>query len=122
MVKFMGKVLVCDDSSYMRSQITQLLNQMGHEVIGEASDGESVMKKYLSLRPDIVTLDVIMPKKHGIDVLKELMEADPHAQVVIVSAVTHKPLIIKGLKIGAMNFITKPFTSSEFIAGLRMVE
>ncbi|MCE7734062.1 MAG: response regulator [Candidatus Heimdallarchaeota archaeon] len=117
----MAKVLVCDDSSYMRSKIIQLLNQMGHEVIGEASDGESALEKYYSLHPDIMTLDVIMPKKHGIDVLKELIESDPFAQVVLVSAVTHQPLIMKGLKIGALNFITKPFTSSEFIDGLSMV-
>ncbi len=117
----MAKVLVCDDSKYMRSTIIQLLEQMGHEVIGEANDGESVIEKYFSLHPDIVTLDVIMPKKNGIDVLKEVIEADPHAQVVIISAVTHKPLIMKGLKIGALNFITKPFTASEFVDGLAMV-
>ncbi len=92
----MAKVLVCDDSSYMRSRIIQLLNQMGHEVIGEASDGENAMEKYFSLHPDIMTLDVIMPKKHGIDVLKELIEGDPFAQIVLVSAVTHQPLIMKG--------------------------
>lgn len=117
----MARVLVCDDSKYMRSTIIQLLEQMGHEVIGEANNGESMLEKYLLLHPDIVTLDVIMPKKNGIDALKELIETDPYAQVVIVSAVTHKPLIIKGLKIGAMNFITKPFTDSEFINGLAIV-
>lgn len=117
----MAKVLVCDDSSYMRSQIIQLLEQIGHKVIGEAYDGVSALEKFILLKPDVVTLDVIMPNKHGIDVLKELIEIDPQAQVIIISAVTHKPVIMKGLKIGALNFITKPFTPLEFINALAMV-
>ena len=117
----MAKILVCDDSQYIRSLIVQLLQEMGHEVVGEAADGEEVIKKYYSLRPDIVTMDVIMPKKHGIDALKELMDTDPNARVIIVSAVTHEPLIKKGLEYGALNFITKPFTPNEFMSGFATI-
>ena len=117
----MAKILVCDDSRYIRSTISKILTDLGHEVVGEAENGEQVLNQYFTLRPDIVTMDVIMPKKHGIDALKELMESDPQARVVIVSAVTHEPLIKKGLELGALTFLTKPFTANEFIAGFSMV-
>ena len=117
----MAKVLVCDDSRYIRSTISKILTEIGHEVVGEADNGEDVLVKYFNLRPDIVTMDVIMPKKHGIDALRELMQNDPNARVIIVSAVTHEPLIKKGLELGALSFLTKPFTANEFISGFSMV-
>lgn len=115
------KVLVCDDSEYIRLLITRILNDMGHEVIGEATDGREAVEKYITLRPDAVTIDVIMPIQHGIQSLTEIIEFDKDAKIVIVSAVTHEPLIKKGLALGALNFITKPFSTSEFIGGFRIV-
>ena len=98
--------------------ISQIFHDLGHEVVAEATTGEEAIEKYFSLKPDVVTMDVIMPKMHGIDALKEIIGSDPAAQIVIVSAVTHRHLIKKGLEFGALNFVTKPFTVEEFVNGI----
>ena len=117
----MATILICDDSEYIRKTISKIVQDIGHEVVGLATNGEEVVDMYVKLRPEIVTIDVVMPKKHGIDALKDIINIDPHAQVIIVSAVTHEPLIKRGLEIGALNFITKPFTVNEFVNGLSIV-
>lgn len=117
----MVSILICDDSEYIRKTISKIVQDLGHEVIGMASNGEEVVEMYVKLRPELVTLDVVMPKKHGIDALKDIISFDPLAQVIIVSAVTHEPLIKRGLELGALNFITKPFTINEFVNGISVV-
>jgi len=80
------KVLVVDDAAFMRFMITGILKELGHEVIGEAEDGEIACQKYAELKPDLVTMDLIMPKKGGLDALRDIRKADPDARVIVISA------------------------------------
>ena len=115
------KVLICDDSKYLRLTIKTIVEQLGHTVVGEAANGEDAVQLYSKLHPDIVTMDVVMPRMNGLQALMKIMELDPNAQVLIVTALSHEPLIKKALKMGAVGFVTKPFTSAEFIQGFNAV-
>jgi two-component system chemotaxis response regulator CheY len=102
-------VLVVDDAAFMRHMIKGILTGMGCEVIGEASDGEEACTKYASLKPDMVTMDLIMPKKGGLEALKDIRAADPGARVVVISAIDQRQPLMEALKHGAADYVVKPF-------------
>jgi two-component system chemotaxis response regulator CheY len=103
------KILVVDDAAFMRHLIKNILIGMGCEIVGEAGDGDEACIKYQELRPDIVTLDLIMPKKGGIEALKEIRAADPQAKVVVISAIEQRQPLMEALKHGAADYVVKPF-------------
>ncbi len=112
----MGKrVLIVDDSAYLRLMIKKVLSQAGYEVVGEASDGEQAIQLYKELKPDLVTMDVVMPRKNGLEALQEIFTIDPNACVVIITALGHEPLIKRAIRLGAKNFVIKPFKPNELI-------
>ncbi|MGL1892142.1 MAG: response regulator [Spirochaetaceae bacterium] len=104
------KVLVVDDSVFVRKQISQILNSEGFEVIGAAGNGEEGVEMYKELHPnvDIVTMDITMPKMDGVTALEKIIEFDKDAKVVMVSALGKQDLVKKSLMIGAKNYIVKP--------------
>ena len=101
------KILVADDSAFMRQYIIGFLHEGGYEDIYEAGDGEEVLEKYNKIKPDIIFLDIIMPVKDGIDVLQKLMSEK--ANVIMISAMGQKKIIEKAMKEGAKHFFIKPF-------------
>lgn len=107
------RILVADDSSYMRGVIKKILKSSGYADILEASDGESAVGLYRKERPDMVLLDIVMPVKSGIDALREIRASDPRARVVMVSAVGQEVIIKEALGMGASGFIVKPFDESQ---------
>jgi len=117
----MATVLICDDSEYLRLTIKQILNKMGHVVIGEASNGEEAVELYSKYRPDLVTMDVIMPKMNGLQALERILELDPEAKILIVTALSHEPLIKRALAMGALGFVIKPFSVEELMKGVNSV-
>lgn len=115
----MGKrVLIVDDSAYLRLMIKKVLTQAGYQVVGEASDGEQAIQLYKELRPDLVTMDVVMPKKNGLEALQEIFNIDPNACVVIITALGHEPLIKRAIRLGAKNFVIKPFKPNELVKSI----
>ena len=82
----MARILIADDAAFMRMMIKNILTQKGHEVVGEAANGEEDVARYAELRPDVMTMDITMPEKDGIEALKEIIAADPAARVVMCSA------------------------------------
>ncbi len=107
----MKKVLVCDDALVMRMVIKKELEKMGgYEVIAEASDGEEAVELYKEYKPDITTMDITMPKKTGIEALKDIVAYDKGAKVVMVSAMGQEEWVKQAIIAGAKNFIVKPFT------------
>lgn len=104
-----ARVLVVDDAVFMRHMIKGILSGMGCEIVGEAADGNEALSKYRELRPDLVTLDLIMPHKGGLDALKEIREADPAAKVVVISAIDQRQPLMDALKLGAADYVVKPF-------------
>ncbi|MEQ8336452.1 MAG: response regulator [Cyclobacteriaceae bacterium] len=114
--KVMGKkVLIVDDSAYMRSVIKSALVKEGYEVVGEAEDGETAIGLALDLNPDLITLDNILPDMIGLEIIKVLHEEQLSSKVIMVSAVGQQTMLNKGIELGAAAYLLKPFTSESLI-------
>ena len=113
------KVMIVDDSLFMRKMLRDLLEDEGYEVVAEASDGEEAVAKYQEIRPDLTTLDIVMPNKTGIEALQEIMALDPAARVVMCSAVGQESLTVAAAQAGAKAFILKPFNPELVIQVLK---
>ena len=109
------KVLVVDDSMYMRKLIKDAVEEGGYDVVGEAANGEEAIDLALELNPDSITLDNILPDMIGIDILKVYREEEFPAQVVMISAVGQESVINEGMSLGAKAYIVKPFTSEKLL-------
>ena len=105
----MARILVADDASFMRQMIREIVEEEGFEVCGEASDGIEVIEAFRRLHPDIVTMDIVMPRKSGIDAVRRIIELDPGACVVMCSALGQETLVSEAIQAGAKDFIVKPF-------------
>lgn len=103
------RVMVVDDALFMRNMLKDILVRAGYEVVAEAENGEMVLGLYQETRPDLVTMDIVMPKKSGIEALQEIMTFDPEACVVMVSALGQDSLVLEAVESGAKDFIVKPF-------------
>lgn len=103
------KILVVDDTKFMRKMLADILVQYGFEVVGEAENGKQAVQKYEELRPDIVLMDITMPEMDGIDAMKEIRRIDSTAVVLICSAMSQQDLISDALKAGANGYVMKPF-------------
>ena len=104
-----NQVLVVDDSMLMRKMVGECLSDGRWDVVGEAANGEEAVKKYKDLRPDAVTMDIVMPGSDGIYGLRRILEFDPDAKIVIVSALSQTKMISEAIRHGAQDFIVKPF-------------
>ena len=104
------KVLIVDDSMFIRKQISQILTSEGFEVVGNAEDGEEGYEMYKSLHPgvDVVTMDITMPRMDGVSSLEKIIEFDSNAKVIMISALGKGDLVKKSLMSGAKNYIVKP--------------
>lgn len=111
----MAKILLVDDSKTSRKILRSILEEDGHEVIGEAINGEEGIKKYKELHPDITTMDITMPVMDGLEALRLIMEFDKNAKVVMVTAAGQKTKMVDAVKYGAIEFLAKPFEASQII-------
>jgi two-component system chemotaxis response regulator CheY len=109
------KVLIVDDSLYMRTVIKDALSAAGYEIVGQAATGEAAIDMALELMPDLITLDNILPDMLGIDVLKVLKDEEVSAKVIMISAVGQQSVVDEGLKLGAHAYIVKPFTTEQLV-------
>ena len=117
----MAKILVADDSIVMREMVKTLLEIEGHMVIGEAKDGVEAVEKYKELRPDVTTLDITMPVMNGLQALKEIMEFDSAAHVIMVSASRQNIHVSEALILGACEFLHKPLDKKELSEAISRV-
>lgn len=109
------KVLIVDDSMYMRSLIKSALSDAGYEIVGEAGDGSSAIEMAIELEPDLITLDNILPDMMGLEILKVLKEEGVSSKVVMISAVGQQTVVNKGIQLGALEYIVKPFTAEDLV-------
>lgn len=114
-------VLIVDDSSYMQAQLRKILEQAGFNIIGTGSNGMEAIKLYRELKPDLITLDIIMPQMGGIEALRMLKSIDPKVNAVMVSSITDKESIKTCAAIGARNYILKPFDEQKVLEVVRRV-
>ncbi|MGH9341628.1 MAG: response regulator [Acidobacteriota bacterium] len=113
------KVLIVDDSLFIRTMLRDILKEAGYEVAGEAVDGSEALNKFRDLNPDLVTLDIIMPGNQGLSVLKDMVKINPGAKVVMISALGQDTLVDEALKSGASGYIVKPFQDDRVIEEVR---
>ena len=110
-----NRVLIVDDSQVMREMISDILKNQGFEVAGEAKDGHEALDQYKKLKPDIVTMDVVMPKEHGIDAVRKIIAVDKSARIIIISGLYQKTLVMEALEAGASDYVIKPFEPAELV-------
>ena len=103
------RLLITDDAMIIRAMIRDAATEAGWEVVGEATNGAEAVELYQSLKPDLVTLDLVMPQFDGLHALREIRNIDAEARVVIVSALNQKATLRKALHLGACDFLVKPF-------------
>lgn len=111
----MGRLLVVDDAMIMRKLIKDVALAAGWEVAGEARDGAEAVALYQSLRPDLVTMDLVMPVMGGNEALRRIRASDPGAQVVVVTALDQKETLMESIRDGAIDFIVKPFDRERIV-------
>ena len=104
------KVLVVDDSKFERAFLTGILKEEGWNVVAEAEDGLDGLQKYIDLTPDVVMMDITMPRMDGLAALKAIMQINPEARVVIVTAMSTPEKFREAINSGAKDFIVKPFS------------
>lgn len=116
-----GTVILVDDSKMSRKMLRTILEEDGYAVIAEAGNGEEALEVYQQNRPDLITLDITMPKMDGIEALKKLLELDPSAKIIMITAAGQENKLIEALKCGAKRFITKPFEKDEILLNIANV-
>jgi two-component system chemotaxis response regulator CheY len=118
MMSLAKTVLITDDTAFMRMTLRNVIQKNGFTVVGEAADGEEAVNKYKELRPDLVTMDITMPKMDGITAIKEIVKFDPNARIIVCSAMGQKPMVIEALNAGARDFLVKPFDAQRVVEAL----
>ena len=91
-------VLIVDDALFMRMMIRDILSKDGFEVVGEAENGVEAVDRFKEMRPDLVTMDIVMPEMHGIEAVKQIMKIDPDAKILMCSAMGQQPLVVEALE------------------------
>lgn len=115
------RILITDDTAFMRMTLRNVLVKNGYEIAGEAEDGLQAVEQYMIIKPDLVTMDITMPNMDGITAIKKIIEKDADAKIVVVSAMGQKALVIEALNSGAKDFIVKPFQPDRIVEALQKV-
>ena len=119
----MGKtrVLIVDDAIFMRNMIKDIFADDQFEIVGEAANGVEAVERYKELKPDLTTMDLVMPFKNGIEATREILRGDPKAVVVMCSALGQEALVMEAIEAGAMDFIVKPPRAEDVLAVVKKV-
>ncbi|MEO8271689.1 MAG: response regulator [Aureliella sp.] len=110
-----SRLLIVDDALIIRRRIRAIAIESGWEVVGEAQNGEEAVALYSQEKPDLVTMDIVMPKMDGVSALKQILSDYPHALVAMVSAVNQKDKLAECIRAGAIDFIVKPFDKTRLL-------
>jgi len=113
------RVLIVDDSPIMRQMLVKIFTDEGFAVVGEAADGEEALTMFEELKPDLTSLDIVMPKMRGIEVLEQLMGKYPEAKIIMASSVSDARTVMHCLKMGAKQYITKPYDEAKIMAAVK---
>ncbi len=111
-------VLIVDDSRFMRNYIKAVAMKYGFTVVGEAADGQESVAMFTELRPDIVTMDIVMPKMDGLDALRHIMDMDARAKVIMVTSMGQGIIMQEAMTCGARGFVVKPLREELLLSAL----
>ncbi len=115
------RILICDDAAFMRMMLKDTLTQDGYEVVAEAQNGLEAIERYSEFKPDLVFMDITMPKMDGIDATREIKKMDSRANIVICSAMGQAELVMEAIRLGAKDFIVKPFTKEAILKAVMKI-
>jgi two-component system chemotaxis response regulator CheY len=115
------RVLIVDDAIFMRNMIRDIFASGGFTVVGEAANGLEAVEKYKDLKPDLTTMDIVMPFKSGIEATREIVKFDGNALIVMCSALGQESLVMEAIEAGASDFIVKPFKAEDVLAVVKKV-
>ena len=114
-------ILIADDLKFIKLVLRDLVEKAGFRVVGEASNGEEAVELYQDKRPDVVLMDITMPKVDGLAAMKKILKIDPEAKIIMCSALGQQSLIVQALRLGAKDFIVKPFREERVIASIKKI-
>jgi len=115
------KILIVDDSAFIRMTLRDILTESGYEVVSEAENGAQAIIKFKEFQPDLVTMDVVMAGETGLQALKEIISLDRSAKVLMVSAMSKQAMVIDALQAGAKGFLIKPFEYNAVVAEIKRI-
>lgn len=104
-----SRLMIVDDAMIIRHRIREIALAAGWEIVGEAASGAQAVELYRECKPDLVTMDIVMPIMDGIDALRAIRQEDPHARICMVSAINQREKLSECIELGAIDFIVKPF-------------
>lgn len=113
------RIMIVDDSNFARKMMKDILVSEGYEIIGEFESGSASVEEYTRLKPDLVTMDIIMHEMNGLDALEQILSIDPNARVIIVSFMNNIDFVRKALQNGALDFVTKPFSRERLVEAVK---
>ncbi|WP_366922966.1 response regulator [Metallumcola ferriviriculae] len=113
------KVLIVDDAAFMRMMIKDILLKNGYEVVGEATNGAVAVELYKEMEPDVVTMDITMPEMDGIAAVKQILDIDSSARIIMCSAMGQQMMVMEAIQAGAKDFIVKPFQQDRVLQALQ---
>ncbi|MFH1791456.1 MAG: response regulator [Candidatus Omnitrophota bacterium] len=117
----MARILVCDDSEFMRERIREILKDNKHEIVGEAENGDDAAGKYAELKPELVTMDILM-KPDGLGAIRKILALNKTARIIIISVLEdNQEEVIEGIRAGALGYVTKPVSPEALIAEVKRV-
>jgi len=109
------RVLIVDDALFMRHLLRDIFSSAGWDVVGEAANGNEALQQYQELRPNLVTMDIVMPERSGIDALQDILALDSDAVVIMCSALGQESMVMEAIHNGAKDFIVKPFQQEQVL-------
>lgn len=114
MVKVMTRLIVADDAPFIREIVRALVDKIGGiSLVGEATNGEEAVELALRLKPDVILMDIIMPKKSGIEATKEIIRVMPEARIIAFSTADQETMVMRALEAGCCSFMEKPFNQEQ---------
>jgi two-component system chemotaxis response regulator CheY len=114
-------ILIADDLQFIKLVLRDLVEKAGFRVVGEASNGEEAIEMFQDKRPDVVLMDITMPKMDGLTALKKILKIDPNAKIIMCSALGQQTLIVQALQMGAKDFIVKPFRAERVVNSIKKI-
>jgi len=117
----LARILICDDSLFMRYVLRKILENGGHEVIGEAENGLEAIEKYKEFMPELATMDITMPEMDGIRALENIKREIPEAKIIMVSAMGQESMVKEAIHYGASDFIIKPLKEGRVLHAIEKV-
>ncbi|OYT28105.1 two-component system response regulator [Thermoplasmatales archaeon ex4572_165] len=115
------KIMLVDDTKFMRMMLTNILKPKGFEIVAEASDGLEAIDKYKATNPDLVTMDIVMPNMEGIEAVKNIVAADSNAKIIMITAIGQESKVKEAIQAGAKGYVVKPFKAPRVLEEIEKV-